>query len=224
MRRVSLMIFLELALLLTAIPSKAINGKAIIEKVNKRYETLKDLSADFQQTFYWKLADETQGFKGKFYIKKPNMLRLETEQQVIVTDGDTVWIYAPENNQVIISSYEESEEPLNPQTLLFEYTENYQPIYVGTEKIGNRKCYLLKLTPCKENQYITEMKVWVDKKAWLTLKAERLDINGNVTTYILSDTKVDSKLDDSIFKFKIPKGVEIVDMSRSHQDPDKTGQ
>ncbi|HID94953.1 MAG TPA: outer membrane lipoprotein chaperone LolA [Candidatus Latescibacteria bacterium] len=211
---------LFLVLFLPGVSASKITGKAIVKKVEKRYEKLKTFSVEFQQTFYWKLADKTQGFRGKLYLKKPDMFRVETSHQVIVTDGDTLWIYNPEEEQVIISPYADSEEPSNPQALFFEYTENYEAEYIGTEKIGKRDCYLIKLLPQRDDQYITAMKVWVDKKRWLTLKVEYYDVNDNTTTYtLLSDPEVDQKLDDALFKFNIPDGVEVIEMSRSGRDP-----
>ena len=58
--------------------SYAMTGEEIVKKVRKRYEKLKRFSADFEQTFEWKLAEETHRFKGKLYLKKPNRFRLET--------------------------------------------------------------------------------------------------------------------------------------------------
>ncbi|MCK4591518.1 MAG: outer membrane lipoprotein carrier protein LolA, partial [Candidatus Latescibacteria bacterium] len=78
-------------------PAEAITGEEIVTKVVNKIKKARDLSVSFEKSFYWKLAGETQRLKGQFYLKKPRKLRLETEEQTVVTDGDTVWTFVPEN-------------------------------------------------------------------------------------------------------------------------------
>ncbi len=195
-------------------PAGAITGEEIVTKVVNKIKKARDLSVSFEKSFYWKLAGETQRLKGQFYLKKPRKLRLETEEQTIVTDGDTVWTFVPENKQVIVSSWEQWQDPL---TQLLKYTESYQPTYGGMEKVQKSKCYLVQLLPEQEGEEIVQIKLWVDRKKWLPRKLEYLDLNGNVTSYLLS-IKVNSDFKDSLFEFIPPKGVETVDIFKPSPD------
>ena len=195
-------------------PAGAITGEEIVTKVVNKIKKARDLSVSFEKSFYWKLAGETQRLKGQFYLKKPRKLRLETEEQTIVTDGDTVWTFVPENKQVIVSSWEQWQDPL---TQLLKYTESYQPTYGGMEKVQKSKCYLVQLLPEQEGEEIVQIKLWVDRRKWLPRKLEYLDLNGNVTSYLLS-IKVNSDFKDSLFEFIPPKGVETVDIFKPSPD------
>ena len=55
------------------------------------------------------------------------------------------------------------------------------------------------------------MKIWVDRKRWFLLKVEQLETNDNVTTYILKDHKTNKKLEEALFRFTPPEGVEVID-------------
>jgi outer membrane lipoprotein-sorting protein len=55
------------------------------------------------------------------------------------------------------------------------------------------------------------MRVWVDRKKWLLLQVEQLEANGNLTTYRLKDHRTNKKIDDEIFAFQVPEGVEVLD-------------
>ena len=195
-------------------PAGAITGEEIVTKVVNKIKKARDLSVSFEKSFYWKLAGETQRLKGQFYLKKPRKLRLETEEQTIVTDGDTVWTFVPENKQVIVSSWEQWQDPL---TQLLKYTESYQPTYEGMEKVQKSKCYLVQLLPEQEGEEIVQIELWVDRKKWLPRKLEYLDLNGNVTSYLLS-IKVNLDFEDSLFEFTAPKGVETVDIFKPSPD------
>jgi outer membrane lipoprotein carrier protein len=192
--------------------AEAITGDEIVIRVQKTFEKATALSASFQQTFLWKLAGRQQQSHGTILIKKPGMLRFETDQQIIVSDGATSWTYSPEHHQVIIAPYRESDATLSPKAFLLEYSVNYQTEYIGEESVKRRPCYIVKLVPKGEGEDITEIKVWVDKRQWVTRKVEYTDINGNISSYIISRVRINPKLEPSAFRFDIPKGAEVVDM------------
>ncbi len=194
--------------------SHPMNGEEVIKKVRKRYEKLKRFSADFEQTFEWKLAEETHTFKGKLYLKKPNRFRLETDTQTVVSDAKQVWTYIYANEQVILTSYSELRGMPKWEDLLFEYGEDYGARYVALEKVGDKKYHLVELIPRKQdkNADVAQMKVWVDPKEWVALKVAYVDSNGDETTYRLSNVAINPKMDDALFSFQVPEGVEVVDM------------
>ena len=203
---------LSLSYILTASPIHAITGQEVVEKVHTKFEKLSTLSARFEKTFEWKLAKEVHKSKGKLYIKKPDRFRIETESWVMCSDGVSVWTYSEANEQVLISDASESKEALTPQAFLFQYTEGYQAEYEREEKVGKRTCYVVKLTPKEQATFVTEMTVWVNKKNGLTQKVTYTDINGNVTIYQLSLVQIDKQLDDALFRFDAPEGIEVIDM------------
>lgn len=194
--------------------SNAMTGEEVIKKVRKRYEKMKRFSADFEQTFEWKLAQETHTFRGKLYLKKPNRFRLETETQTVVSDAKQVWTYIHANKQVILTSYSELRGMPKWEDLLFEYGEDYGARYVAVEKLGDKKCHLVELIPKKQDKEadVVRMKVWVDPKEWVVLKVAYVDVNGDGTTYRLSNVAVNPKMDDALFSFQVPEGVDVVDM------------
>jgi len=194
--------------------SYGMTGEEVIKKVRKRYEKLKRFSADFERTFEWKLAEETHRFKGKLYLKKPNRFRLETETQTVVSDGKQVWTYVYANEQVVLTSYSDMRGMPKWEDLLFEYGEQYRAEYVALEKVGDKQCHSVKLIPKEKDKDadVAEMKVWVDSDRWVVLKTAYVDLNGDVTTYRLSEVAVDPKMDDALFTFQVPEGVDVVDM------------
>ena len=58
---------------------------------------------------------------------------------------------------------------------------------------------------------VVRMKVWIDKKRWHLLKVEELEANDDVRTYILEDHRAGKKLEEDLFEFEPPDGVEVID-------------
>ena len=203
---------LLLVLLCFVTVSYAIDGDEIIKKTKKKFNSTENFSANFIYKFKWKLADQSNEYYGKIYLKHENKFRIETDDQLIVSDSKTLWTYSKLNNQVIIDNLENAEGNLLPSEMFLKFSNEYKNILKKEEKIDDSDCYLVLLTAKDKNIFIKEMKVWIDKKTWLTKKIEHVDINENITGYTLKNILINSKLDNNLFKFKNKNNIEVIDM------------
>ncbi len=187
------------------------SAQEIVKHGQERYQTIQTFSAEFEETFTWVLTKESRTSAGRFFIKKPDKFRLESQKQTIASDGKTVWRYAPQDSQVFVTDAEEDPDFPLLKDLLFDYVENYTHVLLGEEKLGEVPCFRLRLVPKAEDSYISEMQIWIDKKQWLTKKIIYTDMQKNLTTYTLSDIKVNKRIDDKTFLFIIPEGAEVIE-------------
>lgn len=198
------------------VATAATSAKDVVKNVQKKYQQLKSLQADFKQEFKWELAGETQMVTGKIYLMDGDKYRIETELQEIITDGSTVWTFSKNSSQVIIDKLDKSNENPLPRDLFFKYSEEYEPVYVGEESIDGNKTHVLNLVPKDEEALIKSMKIWVDGDSWLTRKIEQTDINDNVNTYTVSNIRDNIDLKPSLFKFQVKDDFEVVDLRPTH--------
>ena len=201
-----------LALLIFSLPYRAegITGAEVIEKVQEKLAEYKTFSARFEKQFYWAILDKRRSRQGRIYMHRPARFRLEVEDgDLVVADGQAIWAYVKKNVQVVVSPYRG--ELKTPWEVLFDYAESYAPIAIEEVKLDGRSCYLVSLEPEIANSRIAQMKIWVDRKRWFLLKVEQLETNDNVTTYILKDHKTNKKLEEALFRFTPPEGVEVID-------------
>jgi len=189
------------------------SAKKIVENVTKRYQTITDVSAHFEQTFFWKLAGEQQTIEGKIYVKDGKKYRIETDDQLIVTDGLTIWTLSKTNKQVLVDALNENSQQ-NPlmREFLTRYSEEYIPKLVDQKEIKGAEYYLVELSAKSEDMFITKVGIWVDEKTWLMLSVEQTDINGNLTKYIVTDVDFNTKLSETLFKIEVPEGYELIDL------------
>jgi chaperone LolA len=187
-------------------------ARDIIKKVNERYKKLKSLQADFEQTYTWDLAGETQTVSGTIYLNNANKYRIETDEQLVITDGKTVWSYTESDGHVIIDRLNNTQGNQLPKEILLQYSKEFEPDFVKEELIEGQKTYLLNLKPKEDEGLIISMKVWVDAKTWVTRKIEQIDLNDNTNTYIVRNIVEDPKLDPKLFEFEMPGDAEIVDL------------
>lgn len=207
--------FFKIIVLLSLLVSLVIaqDESDIIEEVQDLYEDIEYFSADFIQKEQFKLTGSENETKGKIYIKNGTEYRLETEDQIVVTDGKVVWSYSPHNNQVIVDNVKEGDASLLPRDMLFRYPKNYFSNLLKEEKIGASKYYVLKMTPKEDvHGYIKSLKIWVNTESYLINKIEYDDLNDNTSLFQIEKMDIKSELPDSLFIFNPPPQSELIDM------------
>jgi len=187
-------------------------AEELVAKIRQTYEKLESLKGDFEQQYTWSLAGETQVLNGTLYLKKGDRYRVETPNQMIITDGKTVWTYSVDKKQVIVDHLEKSKDNPLPRDLVLKYTHDFKPRLLRSEKIGAADCYVLALTPRDEDAFVQTVTAWIDKSTWLALRIEQVDINDNKTVYLLKNAQRNLPLADGLFSLNIPDDVEVVDM------------
>lgn len=147
--------------------------------------------------------------------------------QEILSDGRTLWVYVPENQQVIESDVSRLNEDQgeNPVTFL-SGLENLSRDFViawSPEQRDDKGNYQLLLKPRKESQLVAQMQVVVSQKAvnqWRQKhKAGSIfpitatlvtDAQGNRTEIEFFKSKMNLNLPADLFTFVIPAGVDRV--------------
>ena len=186
--------------------------------MQKSFAKSKTFSARFEKELYWAVLDKRLSRSGEIHTRRPSEFRLEVDDgYVVVGDGEAVWVYTPENEQVIVSSY--NTDLPTPWEILVDHTEQFRPVVVTEVELDGRTCYAVVLTSkSMAADRVESMTVWIDKKRWHLLMVEQTEANDNVTTYVLSRHRFNKKMDDDLFGFRPPSDVEVID----RRDPDPT--
>ncbi len=198
----------------------ALDGLEAVDRLQEKFDKVRTLSARFEKKHHWKLVDRTTRLKGKLHVEKPNRFRFETGVQTVTTDGTTAWNYVPDNDQVLVSNYGKVKDDRSFEKMLFdlillgvgEYRETFNARYEGEARARGARCHVIALEAKESDRYVSRVKVWVDRKAWLVRRIEYSNINDDLTTYDLWDLKVNRDLDPGLFGFDPPKDVEVVDL------------
>jgi chaperone LolA len=185
------------------------DAQEIIKNVQSKYNTIKDAQASFSQSIRYS-SGSTQSSSGTIYIQKEDKYRIESKNEVIVTDGVTSWSYSKKKKQVVIDNYKNDGNTFSPNKFLFNYPENFYSDLEGTETVSGLECYLLKLSP-RHKGSVKSAKIWVDKDDNLIRKIT-INSSESTTTYTLKKITLDAGLGSSKFSFSPPEGVEVIDL------------
>ena len=193
------------------VPGAKNDAKTITRRVKKTLEKVKTFQCAFERSYYMKAGDRTTRFSGTLCMKKPYLLRVEYPAQTIVVDGEAVWVYVPGNKQVRISQFVQNEESFpTPQSIFERYSEDRKIEWVGEEEVNGYECNVIELVSDIPEE--VSVKVWIDSKLNFPVKTIETFASGDYVQFILKDVVLNEKIEDRIFEFAAPEGVEIVDL------------
>lgn len=185
------------------------NAQEIIKNVQDKYNSINDGKAGFYQNIKYS-SGKSQSSSGVLYIQKENKYRIETNNQIIITNGEISWTYTPSKNQVIIDYYKDDGNSFSPNKYLFKYPENFYSDYSNDDIISGNECYVLKLTPRFKGS-VKSAKIWVDKTENYIRKINIVTSESTIT-YTLKNIDFDIGLSSSKFNFSPPESSEIIDL------------
>jgi len=207
----------------------AMTADEIYRNFKNTYEQTENFSADFEQTTHYQ--NQRSITKGKLFFGKPNLLRQEyfdkddPEEiaQLIILDGKTSWSYTPWLSQVTKTEAKGKELLPGIGKSLENLPKNYNMELVEDEIANPKGVYRLKLSPKqiitpksnKQNSPLPEIiEVWIQSKDWAPVQFSYKDqSNDMLIVTALKNVKLNEKLDESTFKFTVPKGIEVINIS-----------
>ena len=212
-RKTKTIIFSLLLSLFFVSLSSGITSEELALKIEGRYDSLKTLSVSFQELIKSQDFTTLRKFKGKMYLKNPNKFRIELPSQVVVSDGEYIWVYSKENRQVTKNRVDKSKDLFRPNDYLFNFRKNYNYELKGEENISKKSCYKMVYTSKTEEEFFKKITVFFERESLLAQRIEYLDQNDNYTTLSFSVVKSDVVISDSKFVFNPLPGVELVDLT-----------
>jgi outer membrane lipoprotein-sorting protein len=78
---------------LAAAQASGITPDEIMKNVEHRLADQKTVKARFEEVYVWKLTGEKQTVKGEFLLKGDDRFRITTDDQIVVSDGKTIWTF-----------------------------------------------------------------------------------------------------------------------------------
>jgi outer membrane lipoprotein carrier protein len=186
-------------------------AKAILDAVSKKASTLKSLKANFTLRLSGGKTKETT--KGNF-LMKGQKYHVVLAKQELICDGQTVWTYMKDANEVQVSSYNPSEQSISPTKLFTNfYDKEFNYKYAGTRKVGGKDCDIIEMTPIKKGTQFNKVELAIDKASTIA-GGNMYEKNGNMYQYEVSGYTPNAAVTDAQFVFnaKAHPGVEVVDL------------
>lgn len=201
-----------------------VRGQEILEIIQNQYTNTFDLEANFSQEYIGKVMRQPQKGEGKVYFKKRGMLRWDYQipKQQLISDGQTLWFYQPEENQVVVSDVSKMIKEFGFLTGEGDLRRDFKLIETKEQSSKKEGNFILELIPRETHPSLTKVVLTVDKRTYLVIQTDIFDGLGNVTRTRFSEIRTNVKLPNTLFQFVIPPGVEILKV-QGQQNPSPGG-
>ena len=169
---------------------------------------VKSISASFEQQIFSK-KNKGKITQGTLALKAPRLFRWETTsptKQLIVADGEKVWIYDPDLEQVTVRS-QGTEEAHSPLTVLTDLSQLDRDFTTSEQGEHDGLTWLRLKSKDKEPQF-AYCDLGFDAKSLARMRIE--DTLGNTTEIRFTDWQRDPKLKADAYTFTPPPGVDVI--------------
>lgn len=190
--------------------------REIAERVDKRYNRLQSLTADFIEIYRGPGIDRTES--GTVRLKRPGRMRWDYDEprdKLFVTDGKTAWFYVPGERQARKAPLKKLDDLRSPLRYLLGKThleKELRNLALASEAApvtsGN---YVLRGVPRGLEDRVSEVRLEVTPEGRIVrIVAEEVD--GSTTEFRFHNLVENAWMEDKIFRFTPPPSVETIEM------------
>lgn len=208
---------LGLLLLLLAIPARGLGASAqdVVRKVQDRYDQTQNFAADFTQEMRIEAGGQVIKSSGRVWFQRPGRMHweyLSPEKQTIIADGTTLWIVQPADNQVLKAPLQNAFESRTPVSFLLGVARIEKDFRATLLSPGEDGRLRLQLDPANaEDGSLGSLILDVDPDTYDVQAATIRDPLGNTTRVALVDVKRNGAVDESLFRFERPSGMDVIE-------------
>jgi outer membrane lipoprotein-sorting protein len=190
----------------------------VIRKVQEQQKTTSTLEADFRQEKILALLAKPEVSTGHFTFSKPNnvLWRYDPPKRVemLIANGMLTTYYPDLNKaeQIEVKRYQDrifrymgASGAIDELAAYFDFT---------FRNVSNQPSYELDLKPKTKGiaKRVRHIKIWIDKKSFLTTKFEYTEGDGDITRYEFTNVRVNQPIEQRRFTLNLPANVRVETM------------
>lgn len=191
--------------------SFAMTAEEALNKSKNWFKSGKAWSLDFKVQVYYADSPEINTGSGKLVVAEGDKFKLDMMGIRFYSDGESLWQWNTEQNQVLIKAVEDLSSTLHPSELLFKYL-NCKALGISEGEFNKQKLWVLKLDPSKYKGQFTQMEVWLSQKDFSPVRLQTTDPENNTSWYNITNLKIMQKVSIDDFRYKSQKNVDEIDM------------
>ncbi len=185
------------------------NAKKLLDRTRKTYENMKGFETDFTYTMKNPAANVEETLKGHVQVMD-DMFILKTGDQTIYNNGQRIWTFLPDINEVTITDFSEDDTEVSPSALLKKYQKGFK--YIMAEPQDGLS--VVDLTPENKDETYFRIRIFIDSKTSTIKKWVMSEKDGTKHNYSLTNF-TERKLNKAMFAFPATQypDAEIIDLT-----------
>ena len=196
--------------LILSVASLSLQAEEALEEFTSRLKTLDSMNTEFSQVTMDQNGEVLQSLSGKLSVQRPGKMRWQTNppyEQLVVSDGSSVWVYDMDLEQVTIRNLEAKLQE-TPALLLSGDVSNIADSYSASkEQVGDVVRYRLKPLDASQLFEALEFDYADDEVEFMRI----FDAAGQITEIRFTSQETNTEFDPAAFTFAVPDDVDVID-------------
>lgn len=183
------------------------------EQLDTFIEEVETFQANFEQTLYDADSEPLQVTNGTIKLKRPGRFVWvygEPVSQEIVADGEHIWLYDKDLEQVTVNTIDE--RIVGTPFMLLMRSAPLEESFDIRELGASDGINWLELTPLSESSDFELVFIGLNSEGLAAM--ELRDNFGQATQIIFSEFEAGVELDDALFEFEAPEGVDVIGLEQ----------
>ena len=188
-------------------------ARVILDAMSRTYQKIPSFTAAIAYSMVNETEEIDESYAGKISVKG-DMYRLVMDEQEVINDGETVWTYLPDANEVNIDFHDAEAGDITPSTIYDIYKDGYKYLLINQVTIDGQQYNVVDLVPDSKDAQYFKIRLQIAKSSNLLRQFTMFDKEGSEYSYLISEFDGDVNLPDEYFKFDISEyeDVEVIDL------------
>jgi outer membrane lipoprotein carrier protein len=190
--------------------------RKILGGVEKRYAG-KGFHVKFFQESMLKAMMISDTAEGRLIVKRPGKMRWEyiiPDEQTIITNGKSLWIYRPADKQVMVGKAPQFFSGGKGAGFLSDIRQIRKSFDVQLQKSKSPDHFQLRLLPKSPTADLVDIILSVNRSDFLVQQVLTYNSYGDETRIQFSEYQFNQNPNDSLFTFIIPDGIDVVQIDQ----------
>lgn len=184
------------------------NAQSILDDIRK---DLTSLNANFVQYEIDANENVSEKLGGQVWLKTPNQFKWEYEEpspQLILANGESVWIYDEDLEQVTIKKQQSTQNPIYVLLNKKQTEDNFNLELLEINEDNKEGEHWIEMTPKKPGDDIKKVWLGVDNNNLKMIKLKnQMD---NIVIFEFENIIKNPELAEGFFTFDIPEGIDVI--------------
>lgn len=198
------------ALCLFSLPAMVMADEdAAAQRLNTLLSNASTMTADFSQMTLSANGASMQETTGNLALKRPGMFRWHTDapaEQELVSNGQTIWLYDPDLEQVTIQEMDQRLTHTPALLLSGDVSKLQENFTITWEDSGNVIDFTL--TPKVSDTLFDSLRL--SFRDGVINDMQMSDAVGQRTNILFQDVQLNQSMNEAQFTFDIPDGIDVI--------------
>ncbi len=187
---------------------------SLLRRINTHYSAFTTMEVELNIEFHDLESDQRENKKAIMAVKG-DKFRIALDDQLVISDNQSIWVYLEEVNEIQITDYDPDSEDFKSPSELFRLPESdYFAVAVEPLSEEGKKLQVLELSPRNKDLEFHKVRLFVNASDQSLVRAVVQEKNGIHYTFQVEKFKANTGLSDDYFRID-PKdypSAEIIDL------------